>query len=833
MMISCDQMQDILQGDSGKDDTEIQEPGDTPGEDPGDGPGGTTGDNPGDTPGQDDPTDDPVGEITPIGNVTGNGTYSLKGTVVTVGPDAYILADDTGAILVYGGNHGRTSMEVIKVKGTVSRYKGYDTNVFQVATSAVVLLDEESKYESSPVALDAASFDALVGKKASCTEVSFTGPLTIDTNNSGTFVNVQVAGAKKKASFKYYKSIEDYRAFDGKNVDFRGYVVGTYNYLYVMPVSVTLEGQQPEDPTPDPEPDPEPTPEPTWGVCGSHNGWGGTSDSAMEQTEDGLWVARKVTFPSDSYVAFKLRYDGAWTNGEYGHDGDVINMQSNTYCTVTANGGRDMLVKPGTYDIWLDIANTRVYVMSPGTDISEAIDINNTGSEPEPEPEPGQNFDKISSITSKGTYTVQGTVVAVGSQAYIIADDTDAMMVYGSGHGRSLGDVVKITGEAYRHNDASTNVFQMKGVTPEVVQTGASYDYNPIPLTADGLDSWVGGTANCYEVEFVGKLERSGSYINIAVEGASKQGSFSYVDNSEYNDIETGSYVRVKGFIVGTNSYLKVLPYSVVVTAAPAPDVPTAPKDADPRGKKWMELPAMNDSSLGYYYHSFDMNGKTYRNYSFGWDDSNKVAYWVAYPLCKFYTNSYNGKNNRHEEYFIQDPLLGDASPRPGGGYAGDYDRGHQIPSADRQCSELANGQTYYGTNMTAQSNPLNGGPWAQLEGYIRDFAKSSSDTTYVVTGCYVKDSSEWETDSDGMKIKVPTAYFKAVLVLKNGNWTGGAYWTPHKSYSSSYTSWAISIDWLEEKTGIDFFVNLPDKIGASAAAAIEAATPGNPEWWR
>ena len=126
MMISCDQMQDILQGDSGKDDTEIQGPGDTPG--------------------QDEPTDDPVGETTPIGNVKDNGTYSLKGTVVTVGPDAYILADDTGAILVYGGNHGRTSMEVIKVKGTVSRYKGFDTNVFQVATSAVVLLDEESKY---------------------------------------------------------------------------------------------------------------------------------------------------------------------------------------------------------------------------------------------------------------------------------------------------------------------------------------------------------------------------------------------------------------------------------------------------------------------------------------------------------------------------------------------------------------------------------------------------------------------------------------------------------------------------------------------------------------
>jgi DNA/RNA endonuclease G (NUC1) len=225
------------------------------------------------------------------------------------------------------------------------------------------------------------------------------------------------------------------------------------------------------------------------------------------------------------------------------------------------------------------------------------------------------------------------------------------------------------------------------------------------------------------------------------------------------------------------------------------------------------------------------INGKTYRNYSFGWDDSNKVAYWVAYPLCGLYTYQYAGKNVRHEEYFIKDPLLGNASPRPGTGYAGDYDRGHQVPSADRQCSELANGQTYYGTNMTAQSNPLNGGPWANLENAVRNFA-NSTDTTYVVSGCYVKNSNVWETDSDGMRIKVPTAYFKAVLVLKNGNWTGGAYWTPHVGYSSSYSSWAISIDDLEQKTGLDLYVNLPKMVGASAAASVEAARPGDAKWW-
>ena len=42
-----------------------------------------------------------------------------------------------------------------------------------------------------------------------------------------------------------------------------------------------------------------------------------------------------------------------------------------------------------------------------------------------------------------------------------------------------------------------------------------------------------------------------------------------------------------------------------------------------------------------------------------------------------------------------------------------------------------------------------------------------------------------------------------------------------------------ISIDRLEELTGIDFFVNLPAKVGEAAAAKLEAADPANVAlWW-
>lgn len=247
----------------------------------------------------------------------------------------------------------------------------------------------------------------------------------------------------------------------------------------------------------------------------------------------------------------------------------------------------------------------------------------------------------------------------------------------------------------------------------------------------------------------------------------------------------------------------------------------------------WLELPAMDDPALGYYSHSFKMDGKTYRNYSFGWSQKDRVALWVAYPLCKFYTNGSVGRT----EAWAMDPLLGDDSAAPFGGYAGSYARGHQVPSADRQCSYDANAQTFYGTNMTPQLNAHNEGIWADLEGKVRGWA-NTSDTTYVVTGVTVSASSKKERDSNGKSVTIPDAYFKAVLKYNKAStfapWTAAAFYLEHRAYSGNITkSHSMSIDELEEITGIDFFVNLPAKIGEDQAAKLEAADPASSSaWW-
>ena len=262
------------------------------------------------------------------------------------------------------------------------------------------------------------------------------------------------------------------------------------------------------------------------------------------------------------------------------------------------------------------------------------------------------------------------------------------------------------------------------------------------------------------------------------------------------------------------------------IDPTPAPGV-----DLDATG--WLELPAMDNPDLGYFTHSFEMGGKSYRNYSFGWSQKDRVALWVAYPNSKLYINGSAGRTDQ----WALDPLLGELSAAPFGGYAGSYARGHQLPSADRQCCYEANAQTFYGTNMTPQLNAHNEGIWVDLENKVRTISKAS-DTTYVVTGVIVSQTSKKEKDSYGQSVTVPDAYFKVLLKYSKastlGQWNAAAFYLEHRAYSEKLgKQHSMSVDALEEITGIDFFVNLPAKIGADQAAKLEAADPADSSvWW-
>ena len=239
--------------------------------------------------------------------------------------------------------------------------------------------------------------------------------------------------------------------------------------------------------------------------------------------------------------------------------------------------------------------------------------------------------------------------------------------------------------------------------------------------------------------------------------------------------------------------------------------------DAAPAYAHWTETPTITAAQLGsdnlkYVTHYFTNGGKTVRNYSYLYDTDLKMAYWVAYPLCNYYTKS----NVSRTDLWAYDPALEEAQQAcMKKGLSGNYDRGHQIPSADRLVTTEANEQTFYYTNMTPQVGKLNQQVWASLESQVRNWS-SNIDTLYVVTGAmpsaYGSTSITYTTDNNGVRIAVPAYYFKALARIDRE--TGIAYTIaftfPNEAFSGNdYMSRAISVAALEEMTGFTFFPDI------------------------
>lgn len=256
----------------------------------------------------------------------------------------------------------------------------------------------------------------------------------------------------------------------------------------------------------------------------------------------------------------------------------------------------------------------------------------------------------------------------------------------------------------------------------------------------------------------------------------------------------------------------------------------------DPVFAGWMELPATDDSNLYFVAHKSTANASG-RNYSYYWDADALVARWVAYPL----NPDIIGTGTRTDKW-AEDNALPNGVAQPILKKAfnpSSYSRGHQIASADR-LRYADNVQTFYYTNMTPQESKFNGGVWNSLEQKVRSWS-GKFDTLYVVTGCVVEGSTKYAFDNSGKRVKVPVGYYKALLgydksqkngiTSQTGGYTGIAFYFDHfGSYTSSaYMNQSMTIDALEQKVGVDFFVNLPAAVGEEKANKAESTRD---TWW-
>ena len=225
--------------------------------------------------------------------------------------------------------------------------------------------------------------------------------------------------------------------------------------------------------------------------------------------------------------------------------------------------------------------------------------------------------------------------------------------------------------------------------------------------------------------------------------------------------------------------------------------------------------------------HTFAYNSKILSNYTLLYDKTKKCALWVAY---KHNGTDYKDEGvGRHDEWKYDPALPADWQPNLSGAYAGNYDRGHQVASNDRQTTADQNRQTFYFSNMTPQYSTLNQGQWSSVEGKIQGFATNtgSNQELYVVTGPLFSGAASYTQDSAGADCMLPSGYYKCAVRLtydNSGKITdakGCAYIVETNSENRAAT--LTSIDAVESKTGFDFFANIPDQYEAIAESGTSS----------
>lgn len=222
----------------------------------------------------------------------------------------------------------------------------------------------------------------------------------------------------------------------------------------------------------------------------------------------------------------------------------------------------------------------------------------------------------------------------------------------------------------------------------------------------------------------------------------------------------------------------------------------------------WVETPlyTLTDETM---YVSHMLPDRAGRNYSMLYDTKYKLAYWVAYPLHTSHIGS-----GRYDNWDY-DPLIpqGYQANLSSSYQESTLDRGHQLPSADRNYSRAANYTTFYYSNMTPQFNKLNQGIWATLEGKVRSWT-SNCDTMYVVTGAMLTTKTdptiEYARDASNKQVGKPKYYYKALAQRVGNTYYTAAYRFDNVNPSSSnIDTYRMTVKELEDVTGFTFFPSL------------------------
>lgn len=215
-----------------------------------------------------------------------------------------------------------------------------------------------------------------------------------------------------------------------------------------------------------------------------------------------------------------------------------------------------------------------------------------------------------------------------------------------------------------------------------------------------------------------------------------------------------------------------------------------------------------------------DHQPRNFEHYSLCYRESYEQAEWSAYCL----TEEELVKNAKRSDDFRSDPEITTGSATPSDYKKSGYDRGHLSPAADFAFDQNAMSETFYMSNMSPQKGGLNRGIWKDLEAEVRLWAKDFG-RVYVVSGPILeKPAAEYQSIGEN-QVAVPEFYYKVILAPLYADEKDKetpedaqsvmmmAFIFPNEKCEGTLDDYAVTVDEVESRTGLDFFAPLPDSI--------------------
>ena len=189
--------------------------------------------------------------------------------------------------------------------------------------------------------------------------------------------------------------------------------------------------------------------------------------------------------------------------------------------------------------------------------------------------------------------------------------------------------------------------------------------------------------------------------------------------------------------------------------------------------------------------------------YALGYIEKHEQPAWVQYIMT---AEEVSRRAAKRGDDFRPDPDVPTGSATPQDYTRSGYDRGHLAPAADMSFSVKTMSESFFMSNMSPQAPQFNRGVWSKLEKQVRHFATKEK-RIVVVTGPILP--AEKTITIGANKVTVPQYYYKVIYDTTPPE-KMIAFVLPNKGSSADLRTFVVTVDRVEELTGLNFFSTVP-----------------------